>query len=450
MSTNPNTGANTSLEQALLHSSSYLSQKAPNWRKLWTPYALKNRSQPNKSRDNLPPTKHSPGLKEKPAEEVSPKDVLLRGKAGQNSPRQIAALKHILTDSESDSPKENSAEDNLILAAYKKMVEKVRSSRLSKSATKKAKANYNIGIDLEHEDSFKEEAADAMRKSVEEKMNKYESELQELKGSILKVYEFLMNAKNDIEFSLINSESEQNSYVLNEESKGVIEKQVIPKVSEEFSYKSKCRHKPKQHAKQFQKEVNKRGGDDIRNKLLEELQSDVEYLKKEVKSTRQIVTPRKLVDNSVFTTRFKSKSIKNITQFNSHETTLQLNSKLTRQLEANMQIMEKLHSMNKEKEKELGRKESEITRKNCIISELSAKLEALGSSLHSLTERFSKCDTNELTLSRKELNLLNDPHHSQSMSITDLYTLSQNTLNPVFEKNILQSQLNLDGNPLVH
>jgi len=65
------------------------------------------------------------------------------------------------------------------------------------------------------------------------------------------------------------------------------------------------------------------------------------------------------------------------------------------------------------------------------------RLEVLVSNLHSLTERFSRCDTNELTLSK-------NIHHSQSMSITDLYALSQNTLSPGLEKGTLKSNLNIE------
>jgi len=327
MSTNPNTAANTSLEQILLHSSSYLNQKAPNWRKLWTPYSQKNQVQNNKLKEDF-------GLNKQSLED--------------NLPRQVVSLNQVLTDPEGklDQQIENTSEKNVILAAYKQTVEKVRSARRSNNPKKqffKSDIKQKEDEELEYE-----EFVGDMRKNVEERMNKYENELQELKNSILKVYKFIANTKNDIENT---SEFNYSSYKQNEESKG----EVVLKPKEVADYRKRHRSKPQ------------RGRNE---KLLEELQSDVEYLKSEVKSTRIINTPKKTIDNSLIAARLHSKSIGKGNRKNSYEAALELNEKLAEQLETNMQTMENLYTMNKEKEKELSKKDNELVQKDKQVSEL--------------------------------------------------------------------------------
>jgi len=337
--------ANTSLENILLRSSG--GGKALNWRRLWTPHSQKQ--QIKESQDNLPQSNsitrsvQIPAFASKFYEELEQKYFKTSDKKTRGKQEHIVkfAEELSLVNSEDDIPNVvHNIEDNAILNAYKDVVKSMRSTRSKKLETIVKEEELDdsaCNVSQGKSDNvliYNEQRVGEVYPTtniIEEKMNKYEKEIKELKTILAKTFDYITRMKDEISVPIAKRATGINSAVVQTSMNKELESDNELNISNEQDFDP---HSPSSCTLNAESKHE----DDKQYKLLKRLKNEVELLKSEIKSSRPPISSLQ-----------RNKEHNNDTSIAPRQYIEQLNEKLARQIEGNMKIMEELHKEHKEK-----------------------------------------------------------------------------------------------------
>jgi hypothetical protein len=313
--------------------------KTLNWRRLWTPNSQKQ--QIKESQDNLPHINsitrsvQIPAFASKFYEELeqkyfktSDKRIQKRQECVMKFPEELslANSEEVITDTL------NKVEDNAILNAYKDVVKSMRSTRskkletIAKEEVEESACNISQGksdnVVIYNEAEQRVGEVYPTSNIIEEKMNKYENEIKELKSILSKTFDYITSMKSEMGVPVARRAT--NSII--------VQTSVHKEVESDNEFNVSSEQDLEAHSSS-QLDVQSKYEGDKQYKLLKKLKNEVELLKSEIKTP---ITPLQ---------RNQEIDISGASQ----EHIDQLNEKLAKQIEENMKVMEELHKEHEEK-----------------------------------------------------------------------------------------------------